>query len=136
MESTSWINQDLLKLSVAQWMDALQDPSIFHNEALQMVCFVYRQIQHQSTASDIAGAFSTPSRKIHPNKICAINRKVARALYRKYNVQPPLNSHGQHRYWNIVFDGNSSTPLDSRRYFFWRLRPNLVAAIGQLNLIM
>lgn len=54
MVSTTWCNQDYLGLTVNQWRDFLQDPSIFDENALRLVCFVYEQTNHTSTASDIA----------------------------------------------------------------------------------
>jgi hypothetical protein len=135
MQPTSWHNQDILHLSVGQWIKALKDPSIFNDEALQLVRFVYSQNKHESTASDIANSFSASTGKVHYNKICACNRKVAKALYSKYNVEPPVEEDGEHRFWNIIFDGNADSPLDSNGHFYWRLRPNLITALENQGLV-
>ena len=102
MESTFWHNQDILQLSVSQWIKELRNPSTFNDEALRMVRFVYRQNEHESTASDIAKEFSSTNKSVHYNKISAINRKVAKELYKKYGVEPPLDNKGQRKYWNTV----------------------------------
>jgi hypothetical protein len=134
MQPTSWYNQDILHLSVDQWSEALRNPSIFNDEALQLVCFVYNQSKHESTASDIANLFSASNGKVHYNKICACNRKVAKALYSKYNVEPTVDDNGEQRFWNVIFDGNADSPLDSNGHFYWRLRPNLITALENQKL--
>lgn len=125
---TSWKYQDVLHLSVSQWIEALKNPLIFNDDALRMVCIVFNQYQCKSTASDIARILSTPGLKIHYNRVCACNRKVARALYEKYNVEPPVDTDGKKRFWNIVFDGEPDSPLDANGHFYWKLRPNLIKA--------
>jgi|GEM_PF-1644690 len=128
----SWINQDVLKLSSDEWKQVLWDPQIFSSEALRMVLFVYNQSEHQSTPSAIAQAFSTYRCKLHYCHVCAWNRETAKALYRKYAVEPPVNETGSRRYWNVIFDGDPQTPLDQHKHFYWRLRPNLVAALKEM----
>jgi 5-methylcytosine-specific restriction protein A len=134
MQETAWRNQDVLHLSVDQWIEVLQNPSIFNEDALKLVCFVYRQEEHRSTASDIANSFSTTGEKVHYNKICAYNRRIAKELYKQYKSNPPINTKGERRFWNAVFDGELTSPEDSKGHFFWKLRPNLISAIEQLNL--
>lgn len=129
-KTTVWQHQDLLHLSVEQWREALQNPKIFNANALRMLRYICEQHHHQSTATDIAHALSTEEAPVHYNKICAWNRKVAKALYRQYFVEPPFTDDGQKRYWNIIFDGNPETPIDSRGYFYWIVRPNLVEAFA------
>jgi hypothetical protein len=127
VKPSTWHNQDVLKLSVEQWVKALKDPAIFNEEAKRLVRFVYELPEHRSTVSDISANF-----KVHPNVIKSDNRKIARALYHKYNTKPPKDSSGQKRYWNIVFDCDPNSPKDSKRHFFWILRPNLVRAVAQM----
>ncbi|HEX2939295.1 MAG TPA: hypothetical protein VHO66_10325 [Ruminiclostridium sp.] len=129
MLPTSWKYQDVLRLSVDQWVEALRDPQIFDTDAVSMIQFVYHQKNNESTASKIADFFSTVSQKVHYTRICAWNRKVAKALYNIYNVEPPVDENAEKRYWNVVFDGEPENPLDKHNHFYWRLRPNLVKAI-------
>lgn len=129
MVSTTWCNQDYLGLTVNQWRDFLQDPSIFDENALRLVCFVYEQTNHTSTASDIAVSF-----KVHYNRITAWNRKVSKLLYEYFDVDAPIDVHGKKRYWNVLFDGNPQLPKDPNGHFYWILRPNLVEAIESLGL--
>lgn len=133
-ESTIWQNQDYLKLTVQQWCGFLQDPSIFDENALRMVQFVYRQMNHTSTASDIAAAFSTNKVTVHHNQITAWNRKIAKMIYNHCNVAPPVDFKGEKRYWNVVFDGNPEHPTDQNGHYYWILRPNLVTAMQLLAL--
>lgn len=131
-QDTSWQNQDVLHLNVNQWKEALKSPLIFDNNALRMVRFVYNQNNCEATATEIAEALSTSNRRIHYNRVCAYNRRIAKALYQKYNVEPPRNENGGKRFWNVVFDGEPDNPLDKKGHFYWRLRPNLVIAFGDL----
>lgn len=101
---------------------------------MQLVCFVYNQSKHESTASDIANSFGLSNGKIHYNEICAGNREVAKALYSKYNVEPPVDDGGERRFWKVIFDGNADSPLDSNGHFYWRLRPNLITAFENQKL--
>ena len=129
-QPTSWEYQDILQLSVKQWMEALKDPVIFDNNALRMIQFVYHQNECKATASEIAQAMSTTNHKIHYNAICAYNRKVSKALYNKYQVEPPLTENKEKRYWNVIFDGEPNEPTDAEGHFYWKLRPNLVIAFA------
>lgn len=131
-ERTSWHNQDILNLNVYQWEEALKSPSIFDNNALRMVHFVYNQNNCRSTATQIAKALSISNHRIHYNLVCAYNRKVAKALYKKYNLEPPIGDTGENRYWNVIFDGEPDEPQDQSGHFYWKLRPNLVIAFGNL----
>jgi len=124
--------QDALELSAGEWKKALKDPQIFSSEALRMVFYVYNEKRHRSTASAIATAFSTRSRKLRYHHICAWNRQVAKALYQKYEVEPPVDEIGGRKYWNVVFDADPQQPLDQHKHFYWRLRPNLVAALHEM----
>ncbi len=130
MTPTDWRYQDILQLSVNQWSKALKDSNTFDANALRMVQFVYHQSNYESTASTIAEFFSTSEQKTHYNRICAWNRKVAKALYKQYGVEPPVDETGEKRYWNVVFDGESEAPLDRNEHFVWKLRPNLISAIS------
>mgnify|MGYP006924661435 CR=1 FL=1 len=38
-----------------------------------------------------------------------------------------------HRY--VIFDGNADSPLDSNGHFYWRLRPNLLTALENQELV-
>ncbi|MDF9407198.1 MAG: hypothetical protein A4E52_00699 [Pelotomaculum sp. PtaB.Bin013] len=131
-KATLWHYQDVLQLSVNQWEEALKNPLIFDNNALRMVQFVYNQNNCKSTASEIAEAMSTSNHKIHYNSVCAYNRKVAKALYNKYEIEPPIDENGEKRYWNVIFDGEPEEPQDQQGHFYWKLRPNLVIAFGNL----
>lgn len=94
-----------------------------------MIQFVYRQRNHESTVSSIAEFYSSISQKIHYNRVCAWNRKAAKALYHQYGLEPPIDKDGKKRYWNAVFDGETETLMDEYNHFYWKLRPNLILAM-------
>ncbi|MFT8872350.1 MAG: hypothetical protein ABF868_08660 [Sporolactobacillus sp.] len=130
---TAWQCQDILKLSVEQWTAALKNPHIFNEQALNMVYFVYRQKDAQSTATAIAAYFSEDGPTIYQQTITACNRHVAKALYKRYHVEPPVGDDGYRRYWNVVFDGNPEQPKDASGHFYWRLRPHLNLALSAMT---
>jgi hypothetical protein len=133
MAPTDWHYQDVLRLSVNQWGEALQDTNTFDANAIRMVQFVYHQNNHESTASAIAEFFTASGQKTHYNRVCAWNRKVAKALYHQYGLEPPVDETGEKRYWNVVFDGEPKSPLNRNGHFFWKLRPNLISAFEALH---
>lgn len=135
MLPTDWRYQDVLQLSIEQWKKALQDSNVFDVNAISMIQFVYRQRNHESTASSIAEIFSSSSQKIHYNRVCAWNRKVAKALYNQYGIEPPIDKDGEKRYWNVVFDGELEAPMDQYNHFYWKLRPKLISAMEAIHII-
>ena len=136
MEKPSkWQYQDTLNLSVDQWCELLKNPSIFDSNVLNMVLFVYKQVNHTSTASAIADGLSSEDNNINYNKITACNKKAAKKIYEYYNVNPPKSSkNNNNRFGNVIFDGNPDCPKDRDGKFYWILRPNLIKAIELLEL--
>ena len=135
MLPTDWRYQDVLQLSVEQWITALKDPIVFDSKAISMIQFVYHQRNHESTASSIAASYSSLNQKLHYTAICAWNRKVAKALYNQYKVEPPIDKDGEKRYWNVVFDGEPKNPLDLHNHFYWKLRSNLILAMEAIHIV-
>ena len=132
---TDWRDQDVLHFEVSDWVFALQQADIFDENALRMIHFVYEQPKHRSTATDIARHFSTFDGYVHPNLICAYNRKVSRKLYHLYNKQPPVSIDLGNRFWNALFDGVPDEPCDKAHHFYWQLRPKLIQAMRQVGLV-
>lgn len=100
--SQSWYNQDILKLSKDDWIALLTDASVFDDEGIEMLLFVYAESNHQSSATEIRYAMGQASHQ----KITAINRTIAKRIYKKFNKEAPPNSNGGKRYWNCIFDGD------------------------------
>ncbi len=121
----TWIGQDALKLSVDEWNSLLDNSSIFDSDAMALIQFVYLQPLKQSTASDIGRVLNNVSQQ----KVTALNRTIAKKIYDLYNEEPPPNSKGGKRYWNVIFDGLADAPLDHNKHFIWRLRNNLIHAL-------
>jgi hypothetical protein len=130
-KTSSWMYQDSLKLTVEQWKSLLFDKKIFNEDAVKLISFVYSQPQHQSSATEIGIIFNGGSQQ----KITALNRSIAKKIYTKLDQVPPFNSVGGKRYWNVIFDGNPQCEINHSGYFTWKLRPNLVIAIHEIDLV-
>ncbi len=129
MNTSSWIHQDTLKLSVEQWKLLLSDREIFNDDAIRLISFVYSQPQHQSSATKIGIAFNGVSQQ----RVTALNRSVAKKIYEKLGQIPPFNSMGGKRYWNVIFDGNPQCEVNNLGHFIWKLRPNLIIAMREMG---
>lgn len=129
MSTSSWIHQDALKLSVEQWKLLLSDREIFNEDAVRLISFVYSQPQYQSSATEIGMAFNG----VPQQQITALNRSVAKKIYKKLDQVPPFNSVGGKRYWNVLFDGNPQCKVNDIGHFIWKLRPNLIVAMQEVG---
>lgn len=121
----SWHNQDSLNISIEQWISLLSNSDIFNEEAINMLSFVFSQPNYQSSATEIGVALNGVTQQ----KITALNRKIAKKLYKEFNQEAPTNSSGGKRYWNVLFDGNPECETNDLGYFIWKLRPNLIIAL-------
>ncbi|MGF9715279.1 hypothetical protein [Paenibacillus naphthalenovorans] len=126
----SWHNQDPLNLSDEEWIDLLKDKDIFDEIGLKMVAFVFAQPNCQSSATKIGEALGGVSQQ----QVTAWNRSIAIKIYQKLRKEPPLNSKGGKRYWNVLFDGDVEREFDEMGKFIWKLRPSLVSALQQLRI--
>lgn len=120
-----WYKQDILKLTVHDWISLLNRNNIFDERAKELVLYVYHQPYHQSTATDIGKGLNN----VPQQTITALNRQISQRIYLFYGKEAPPNSEGGKRYWNVLFDGVIENPLDENSHFIWRLRSNLIAAI-------
>ena len=105
-------------------------PKSINENALRLITFVYRQPGHTATATQIAAALSTPDAVLHVNQVTAWNRKTAKAIYRRFHIEPPVDPQGQQRFWNVLFDGIPATPKDRDGHYYWVLRPHLAQALA------
>jgi hypothetical protein len=125
--SNSWHNQDPLNLSAEEWLALLTDPEIVDEFGRRMMAFVYSQPNYQSSATEIAEALGGVSYQ----KITAVNRGIAKRIYKKLGIVPPNNTEGGLRWWNALFDGNPECYFNDKGYFIWRLRPVVVEALAR-----
>ncbi|GGE35075.1 hypothetical protein GCM10011391_12240 [Pullulanibacillus camelliae] len=127
--TSSWRNQDPLELNERDWLMLLNDQNIFDKTAWRMINFVYDQLNCQSSATEIGEALGGVSQQ----QVTAWNRKISKKIYTKLNKEPPNNSRGGQRYWNVLFDGDDQQETDESGFFIWRLRPDLVSALRKLD---
>lgn len=133
-----WSNQITIALSADEWLRLLMNPKIFKPNDLDMITFVYYRPDHCSTATEIGYFMAGISRKdklqdnrIVANRITSQNRSIAKRIYYRYNIEPPKNSNGGYRYWNLLFDGDTNRYPDTDGKWIWIMRPNLVKAISE-----
>ncbi|GHV36832.1 hypothetical protein FACS1894187_12160 [Synergistales bacterium] len=118
---------DILKLSVQEWIDLLNDSSIFTPESLEMIQYIYRRPNHQATATDIGLHFG-----FHANKASSITVFLAKRILDKLGKEPQKRENGENIFWNIPFQGVKPGEAQNKKLWMWRIRPNLVEAISTL----
>jgi hypothetical protein len=129
VKPTCWQYQDTLSLNVDDWKNLLSDKDIFNNDAMSMLAFVCKQPNCESSATQIGENLGGVSQQ----KITALNRKISKKIYKLRNAEPPNNTKGGKRYWNVIFDGCPSAENNELGYFIWRVRPNLIMALHDLD---
>ncbi|MDY8026142.1 hypothetical protein [Paenibacillus polymyxa] len=129
MNISHWQGQDTLNLNEEEWLALFQDKEIFKDIGLKMVAFVHGQPNFQSSATEIGEALGGGSQQ----QVTAWNRAISKRIYKKLSKTPPFNYHGERRYWNVLFDGDTEQEFDELGRFIWQLRPPLIAAFEQLR---
>lgn len=129
--SYSWHNQDPLQLSEEEWLILLRDPDIVDEDGRRMLEFVFRQPNHQSSATEIGEALGGVSQQ----QVTAWNRRIAKRVYKRLGKVPPPNTTGGYRFWNALFDGDPERIFNEKGYFIWRLRPAVVAALERSGIV-
>jgi hypothetical protein len=129
--TNTWHHQDPLQLSEDEWATLLKDPSIIDEIGQKMLTFVYSQPNHQSSATEIGEALGG----VPQQRVTAINRRISRRVYKRLGKEPPPNTKGGKRFWNVLFDGNPDRILNEKGYFIWRLRPVVVSALERSGIV-
>lgn len=129
--SYSWHYQDPLQLSEEDWLTLLSDPEIVDDAGWRMLAFVYSQPYHQSSATEIGEALGG----VPQQRVTALNRRIARRIYKRLGKEPPKNLKGGYRYWNALFDVNPERILNEIGYFIWWLRPAVAAALERSGIV-
>jgi len=112
-----------ITVSMTEWEDYLNRDDIFNEEALDLVEFFYNQHPKGIPASEVAQEWH-----VHTNKITAINRAVSRKIYADRNAEPPPNTGGGKRFWNLLFEGLDPSESPNKNLYYWRLRKELFEA--------
>ena len=126
---------DVLKLSVEEWTKLLKNPDIFNDNLLKEIVYIYKQPNHESTASDIGKEFGVDYRTATRWYVEASND-----IYYLYNKDPLMGSNGQLRLWNTLFillkdQKRQRIRRDGKTLYRLILRPNLATAMEQLHLV-
>jgi len=129
--TNTWHNQDPLQLSEEEWLTLIRDPEIVDDAGLRMLAFVYSQPNHQSSATEISKALG----EVPQQRITALNRQISKRIYKRLGKEPPPNTKGGKRFWNVLFDGDPERIFNEKGYYIWRLRPAVVAALERSGII-
>jgi len=118
-------NESEENITVANWVDLLNDTSIFTDEAKDMLRYIYCCSNHKASFTDIAESFD-----VSYQKISLLNVKIAKNILNVLNKKPPINDNGESFYYNIIFTGVNK---NERGHLIAVIRPNLIKAIEELK---
>ncbi|MCD8300928.1 MAG: AAA family ATPase [Clostridiales bacterium] len=115
------------EISVDDWVELLQDKSVFTPEALKIV----------KRMKDYGGqATCTQLSKKYGNTINFYNRgsvALAQRIIKKTNCPLSKKDDGSTRYWSVLYTGKYASSKDDG-VFIWRLRDELSEAIDKVDL--
>lgn len=126
---------DVLRLSVEDWCQLLQNPSIFHEDLLKCIVYIHHQPRHESTATETGYALGVGAPMIRSWYVNASQK-----IYSAYQIEPQIGSQGNRRFWNTLFiklqdEKQQTVKRDGHSLYRLILRPNLVTAMECMGLV-
>jgi 5-methylcytosine-specific restriction protein A len=116
--------QDEPLVTKSQWKDILQNNKIAHELDIKTVLVVFNNLQHRTTATEIAEILGEKDFHVISGGNISFSRRICKNL----NIKPPKNSDGGNRWWTIPYWGS---PVGNGKYYYI-LRPELKKAIEEL----
>lgn len=116
-------------LSVQEWLDLFKNKDIFKDENM-LIMRRFLDIGGAATCSQLSGRYG----KVwgYYNSMCS---KLAKRISEEKNIELERRDDGSERRWPVLFTGkNVSHKDDVDGSFLWILKPNLKAALEQVDL--
>lgn len=120
------IYRENLNISVEQWIELLQDSSIFKDDDINLIKELYSCEKRREKASILATILGVSSHSVLNLQIGRLGKRI---INRLPHVKFPTRDNGTIRYWHIPFYGEDA---EKRGQYFWELRPELQEAIKML----
>lgn len=114
------------KLSVEEWMELINDDSIFiENSKIVMKAFL--DFGGKATCTQLAIKYGR-TKNFYNNNSHVLAKKIAKKL----DLNVPLED-GKERWWHVLYLGEKAE-ANVPGSFYWELRPELAAALKQVDL--
>ena len=116
-------------LSVQEWLDLFKNKDIFKDENM-LIMRRFLDIGGAATGSQVSGRYGKAWG--YYNSMCS---KLAKRISEEKNIELERRDDGSERRWPVLFTGkNVSHKDDVDGSFLWILKPNLKAALEQVDL--
>ena len=116
-------------LSVQEWLDLFKNKDIFKDENM-LIMRRFLDIGGAATCSQLSGRYGKAWG--YYNSMCS---KLAKRISEEKNIELERRDDGSERRWPVLFTGkNVSHKDDVDGSFLWILKPNLKAALEQVDL--
>jgi 5-methylcytosine-specific restriction protein A len=115
------VYRQALAITSQQWIELLQDESVFKEKDVALVSTLYRCKGYKETASNLAKLLGEISHSPLNSQVGRLGKRIVKKLI---DVEFPSRKDGSIRYWHIPFWGEKD-----KYGFIWELRPELQEAI-------
>ena len=114
-------------LSKEDWLGLLRDPMVFNERSLDLM-FKMMSFDGKATCKQLSQRFGGS-----PQGYNSVAIQLARRIHEKTGCPLDVADSGADRYWSILFLGKDA-PEDVPGTYMWRLRPELVSALSEIEL--
>lgn len=104
---------------------ALREKNLLNDKQLELLSIIYQLERHEATASQLA----LLTNQSHHGTINLQFAQIAKKISKYIEKPPPIRSNGTNRWWAFLANTKAH-----EQYWFWILKPELVAAIEELRL--
>lgn len=116
------IYRENLEVSTWQWLELLQDSSVFKDDDIALMKTLYNCKDCREKASVLAGVLSVSGHSVLNLQIGRLGKRIINKLP---SVKFPTREDGTVRYWHIPFWGEDA---EVKGQYYWQLRPELKEA--------
>lgn len=114
-------------LSKEDWVGLLKDPEVFNGRSLDLMSKML-SFDGEATCKQLSLRFGGD-----PQSYNSVAIQLARRVHQKTKCPLDVRDSGADRYWPILFLGKDA-PEDVPGTYIWRLRPELVSALSEIEL--
>jgi hypothetical protein len=116
-----------VNITKEQWIELLQDSTIFHEENIKHLKCLYTFENHAATSKEVSEKLGNTS-----SYYIGLANALAKRISKKLNLTNlPSRNNDADIYWYILFYGQSVKD-PKRGSFEWKLKPNLADALKEL----
>lgn len=116
-----------LDLSSEQWLELLQDKTVFKDEDILLILELYKCNNCREKASILADILGVASHSVLNLQIGRLGKRI---IARYSEIIFPTREDGTVRYWHIPFWAEDA---EKKGHFYWQLRPELKEAVKMLK---